>query len=81
MTKKLSRQRAVRRLIRNMPLGLSLALSRPLVWIIDRLPSRVCTEMETAGSYKFCALMADPDVNRIVREKPVDYMGWKQGAS
>jgi hypothetical protein len=55
---------------------LSLLISEPLVWLLDHLPCRRLTQNEIAQARQFAGLMADADVNRIVREKPVDYMGF-----
>lgn len=57
---------------------LSLRFSEPLVWILDRLPSRRILKGEVALHAQFCRLMADEDINRIVREKPVDYLGFSE---
>jgi len=46
------------------------------VYICDHVGRRRLTMVERASVRQFAKLMADPDINRIVREKPVDYMGW-----
>lgn len=48
------------------------------VWLCNRYYPRNCTEMEQVSSIQFACLMADEDVNRVVREKPVDYLGFSK---
>jgi hypothetical protein len=48
------------------------------VWICDHVDKRPMTQAEIGETLRFARLMADEDINRIVVEKPVDYLGFSQ---